>query len=171
MRRLLFLAVLACTGALTWAAQDTGERPIIKRGVGAKLAPMAAPLDCVSSTAQRGDPAKGPSVLLMELDAGCVVPWHWHTPNESLFPVSGLLQVQSKGDARPVVLSNGDYSYMPARHVHQAKCAGTKPCRFLIELDAPFDLHYVDKDGNEIAPERAVGTLNKNVKKAPKETP
>lgn len=170
MRRILVLVALAGAGSLALLAQVSSDRPIIKKGLETKLTPSAAPLDCLSSSAQRGDPATGASVLFMQMDAGCSVPWHWHTPNESLFPISGLLQVQAR-EGKPVVLKSGDYSYMPAKHVHQAKCAGTKPCTFFIELDAPFDMHYVDKAGNEITPEKAIGTLNKDVKKTPKETP
>lgn len=170
MRSVLVLALVAFAGSIALLAQDSGDHPIVRKGLDTKLTASPAPLDCLSSAAQRGDPATGAAVLYMQMDAGCTVPWHWHTANESVFPISGLLQVQAK-DGKPVVLKSSDYSYMPAKHVHQAKCAGTKPCTFYVELDALFDMHYVDKDGAEITAEKAVGTLNKDVKKTPKEKP
>jgi hypothetical protein len=65
-----------------------------------------------------------------------------------------------KGE-KPVVLVNGDYGFLPPKHVHQAKCASSKPCVAIFELDAPIDVHYVDKSGEEIPAEKALADVNK----------
>ncbi len=160
MRRLLLFAALVCAASLSVLAQDSGDHPIIKRGMDAKYGPVPGLPDCATVSPQHGDPSQGAAVLLMQLEAGCTIPWHWHTASESLFPVSGLLQVQAI-DGKPVVLKSGDYGYMPGKHVHLGKCAGSKPCSFFLEIDAALDIHYVDKAGKEITPDVALASVNK----------
>ena len=87
---------------------------------------------------ERGDPATGPSVLLVRANAGCAVPWHWHTPNEHVMMVSGTLQLQMKGDAAPTVLRPGDYALAPGHHVHQARSTGA--CSFFLHSDGRHPL-------------------------------
>jgi len=160
MRNLaLYVAVVALAAALGFA-QDATEKPAIVHNATAKFAPVPGTPDCLTAAPQHGDPAAGPSVLQLKFESSCVIPWHWHTINETLTGVSGLLQITEKG-SKPQVIGVGDYAYMPAKHVHQAKCAGTKPCTVFLHSDGPFDLHYVDKDGNEIPPEKALADVNK----------
>jgi gentisate 1,2-dioxygenase len=65
-----------------------------------------------------------------------------------------------KGE-KPVLLTNGDYGYLPSKHIHQAKCTGSKPCAAVFFLDAPFDIHYVDKSGAEILADQALAEADK----------
>ena len=164
MRRVT--VVIAALGLTVFAvaAQEPEEKPAVVHNTNPKFGPLPGLPDCLTVAPQHGDPAKGPSVLLLKFDSTCIIPWHWHSVNEALFPVNGLLQVTGKGD-KPQVVAGGDYAYMPAKHVHQAKCAGTKPCTVFLHSDGPFDLHYVDKDGNEIAPDKALADVNKPVDK------
>ena len=109
---------------------------------------------CAMASAQRGDPAKGNAVLLLKAQTGCVVPWHWHTPVESLMMVSGRAKVEMK-DGDPVTLRPGDFVYLTAKHVHQFTCQAS--CMmFDMSEGAPFDIHYVDASGNEIPAEQAL---------------
>jgi hypothetical protein len=62
-----------------------------------KFGPTPGFPTCASDAVQSGDPAAGPSILFGRFVTGCVVPWHWHTPNEYLRMVSGVAQVQPKG--------------------------------------------------------------------------
>jgi quercetin dioxygenase-like cupin family protein len=164
MRRSIVIAAALCAIAVGVSAQDTADKPAVVHNTNPKFAPIPGAPDCLTAAPQHGDPATGPSVLLLKFDSTCVIPWHWHSVNETLFPVVGLLQVTGKGEKLQVV-SGGDYAYMPAKHVHQAKCAGTKPCTVFLQSDGPFDLHYVDKDGTEIPPEKALAEVNKPVDK------
>src|SRR5437868_15317340 len=66
-------------------------------------------------------PSKGNAVLLLKAQTGCMVPWHWHTPVESLMMVSGRAKVEMK-DGDPVTLRPGDFVYLTAKHVHQFTC-------------------------------------------------
>src|SRR5258706_433643 len=54
-----------------------------------KFAPMQGLPQCVTLAVESGDPTKGPSVILFKATAGCMFPWHWHTPTEQVMIVSG----------------------------------------------------------------------------------
>lgn len=108
---------------------------------------------CAPGSVQSGDPSKGPSIILAKLSAGCVVPWHWHTPTEQLMLVSGSARIEPK-DGKPTTLRAGAFALMPPHHVHQFKCLTA--CVMYVHSDAAFDIHYVDENGAEISPENAV---------------
>jgi hypothetical protein len=65
-------------GTMTYAAAATS-----------KFTNMAGLPSCMTLSVQRGDPSKGPSVILLKFKPGCTVPWHWHTAAEQLMVVSG----------------------------------------------------------------------------------
>jgi quercetin dioxygenase-like cupin family protein len=113
---------------------------------------------CTVGSVQNGDPAKGPSIIFAKIDAGCVIPWHWHTPGEHLMLVKGIAHIEMK-DGKPLTLESGGYALMPSRHVHQFRCE--KACSLYIYSDAAFDIHYVDAQGNEISAEDALKTTMK----------
>lgn len=115
--------------------------------------------DCAVNAVQSGDPAKRASVILGRIKSGCTVPWHWHTPTEQLMMVSGTARVETKG-AKPFVLKAGGFAELPPRHVHQFRCVSN--CLMYVHADGPFDIHYVDGKGNEIAPDAAL----KNARRA-----
>ena len=116
---------------------------------------------CTVGSVQNGDPAKGPFIIFAKIDAGCVIPWHWHTPSEHLMMVSGVARIEMK-DGKPLTLESGGYALMPSRHVHQFRCE--RACTLYIYSDAAFDIHYVDAQGNEISVEDA---LKSTMKKKP----
>jgi quercetin dioxygenase-like cupin family protein len=107
---------------------------------------------CVVGAVVDGDPAKGPSVVAVRAAAGCAIPWHWHTANERLMMVAGTAHVQMK-DGKSMALTPGGFSLMPSKHVHRFSC--DTRCMLYVHSDTPFDLHYVDAQGNEISPEQA----------------
>lgn len=109
---------------------------------------------CVTMAAQSGDPAKGPFILLFKAKAGCLIPWHWHTPTENVMMVNGAAKVEMKDKGPAATLGPGGYAMMPGKHVHQFRC--TSPCTAFLSSDAAFDIHYVDATGNEIPPETAL---------------
>jgi quercetin dioxygenase-like cupin family protein len=164
MRRAMVAALAVCVFVCCVFAQEVAEKPAVVHNASAKFGPVPGTPDCMTAAPQHGDPAKGPSVLLLKFEPACVIPWHWHSINETLTGVNGLLQVTGQGEKQQVI-GVGDFAYMPAKHVHQAKCAGTKPCTVFLHSDGIFDLHYVDKDGNEIAADKALAEVNKPVDK------
>jgi len=155
---LALIAIALC--ATLGFTQEAGDKPIISKASTQKYDPAHGAPDCVTVAALRGDPDKGPSVIEIKLTAGCIVPWHWHSINESVAPLSGLLEISMQGE-KPVLLTNGDYNYLPAKHVHMDKCSGSRPCAAIVSLDGPFDIHYVDKSGAEIPAEKAIAEAEK----------
>ena len=121
---------------------------------------------CTTASVQKGDPSKGGSVILAKASVGCVIPWHWHTPNEHVMMVAGNAKVEMK-DNPAATLHTGDYVYLPANGVHQFTCLAA--CTIFIVSDSAFDIHYVDANGKEIPADEALKSKAKaSMKKAPK---
>ena len=110
---------------------------------------------------ETGDAAKGPSIVVERWSLGCVIPWHWHTPNEHVMIVSGTLNFEIKGKT-PTQVKAGDFILIPSRQISQAKCISTQPCIDFLYTDAAFDVHFVDPEGKEISADEAL-KVNKNV--------
>ena len=109
---------------------------------------------CLTQAVQNGDPSKGPAVILFKAKAGCLIPWHWHTPMEQIMMVSGSAKVQMKDSGKSTVLRAGGYAKLPSKHVHQFTC--TSNCTGFVISNAAFDIHYVDASGKEIPAEAAL---------------
>lgn len=119
---------------------------------------------CMKGAVVDGDPTKGPSIILAKGTAGCLVPWHWHTPIEHLMIVSGTVRMDMK-DAKSVTLHAGGFGLVPSHHAHQALCVTA--CTMYVYGDAAFDIHYVDKAGSEITPDDALKAVKeKTIKPA-----
>jgi len=143
------LAVLACISVST--ADDMG---VMRKVSENKFAPLPGFPACATLAVENGDPSKGPSTILLKGSAGCVIPWHWHTPTEQVMVVSGSAKVQMKDADSTAVLGPGGYAMMPPKHVHRFTC--TSACSAFVTSDAAFDIHYVDAAGSEISPEAAL---------------
>ena len=157
----LVLGAVSLVGAAQLAAQETGEKPILIAAAAAKFGPIPNAPECFTVAVERGDPTKGPSVILARFAPGCVAPFHWHSPSETVMVASGSLQATMKGE-KPFVAHHGDFIYMPPKHVHRATCLGSAPCFVFLASDAAFDIHWVDDAGQEIPLETAL----KNIKSA-----
>ena len=128
-----------------------------KPAADAKLGNHPALPSCATVAVQDGDPGKGPSMIMIKAEAGCVIPWHWHTANERLIIVSGSAKGEMK-DMQPLAMKPGDFIVLPSKGVHQFTAQSA------VELydisDAPFDIHYVDPAGKEIAVNEALKAAN-----------
>lgn len=146
-------AFLVCLAALVslpeLAAQEPDEKPIVSLAANAKYGAIPNAPECFTVAVERGDPTKGPSVILAKFTPGCVAPFHWHTPSETAMVVSGSLEIQMKDD-KTLVTHHGDFAYLPAHHVHRATCLSSAPCVVFLTSDAAFDIHWVDAAGQEI---------------------
>jgi quercetin dioxygenase-like cupin family protein len=120
---------------------------------------------CTSGSVQNGDPSKGASFILVKAKAGCVIPWHWHTPSEHLMMVSGVARAEMK-DGETLTLQSGGYALMPSKHVHEFTCQ--RECTFYVYSDAAFDLHYVDPKGQELPAADALKAVKETAATAPK---
>ncbi len=116
---------------------------------------------CTRGAGLSGNPETGPFILLAKADAGCTVPWHWHTAAEHLMMVKGTARLDVKGGA-PMTLREGGYAMLPGKHAHQFVC--TRACEFYVHSDGAFDIHYVDAQGKEVPMAEAL----EGVKRAPR---
>ena len=133
-------------------AQDAGTMSYAAAAT-SKFGNMAGLPTCMTLSVQRGDPSKGPSVILLKFKPGCVVPWHWHTAGEQLIVISGTGKAEMK-NGKPVTVHPGDYFFLPAKHIHQFTAVSAVT---MFDLpDGPFDTHYVDASGTEIPPDQAL---------------
>jgi quercetin dioxygenase-like cupin family protein len=158
----LSLLVLGITSQFV-AAQEADKSAYVARATSKSVNFPGIP-PCMTGAVQSGDPGKGNATLLLKAQTGCMVPWHWHTPTERLMMVSGRAKAEMKGGS-PVVLRPGDFLYLAAKHVHQFTCQASCSL-FDVTGDAPFDVHYVDANGNEIPPEQALKSAPAAKKKA-----
>ena len=153
---ILLLTLALPIGCTSLAAQAT-ESPIVSPVVDAKFGPIPNAPECFTIAVEKGDPTKGPSVILARFAPHCAAPFHWHTPGETVMVVSGTLETEMKGD-KAIVARSGDFVYLPSHHVHRATCNGASPCLLFLSSDAAFDIHWVDAEGKEIPFEQAVKT-------------
>jgi quercetin dioxygenase-like cupin family protein len=148
-RRFAALGFLCLLAALPMAAsaQSAADGPMGRNLADMAFAPIPGLPTCASAAVQTGDPAKGSTIVVSKISAGCVFPWHWHTPSEHLMLASGVARLEMKGTA-PFTLRAGGFALMPSKHVHQFRCEQT--CLLYVYTDAAFDMHYVNGDGTEI---------------------
>jgi quercetin dioxygenase-like cupin family protein len=157
------LCSIVCCLSVSLAAQDSGGM-VLAKAAASKFVNLPGVPVCMTVAVQRGDPAKEASSLLLKFKAGCVVPWHWHTAGEQLVVVSGRGKAEMK-DGKPLGMSPGDYAYLPAKSIHQFTAVTAV---LMYDLpDAAFDIHYVDKSGNEIPPDQALKPAAKKVPAKP----
>jgi len=152
VRKIAIAAGLAACAALGASGQ---EKAGVTAAATSKFGPLPGLPACMTLSVQRGDPTKGPAVILIKTTPGCKVPWHWHTASEALMMVSGKAKIEMK-DATPASspVAPGDYVFLPGKHPHQFTCISG--CTFFDVTDGAFDIHYIDKDGKEIPPEQAL---------------
>src|SRR5579864_482099 len=153
VRRLAVTAAVVMGMALCALAQDA-PKPGVVSAASTKLAPLPVFPSCLTLAPQRGDPFKGPAVILIKMTSGCQVVWHWHTANEALMMVSGKGKVEMRDEGSSSPVAPGDYVYLPGKHVHQFTCSAA--CTFFDVTEGVFDIHYVDKDGKEIPVDQVV---------------
>ena len=79
--------------------------------------------------------------------------------------VSGTVRVEMK-DQKPLTLRTGGFALMPGKHVHQFRCVTA--CTLYVHSDTAFDIHYVDAQGKEIAPDAALKAVREKAAKEPK---
>lgn len=150
------LVMLASALVVPLAAQSSDQMPYAPLA-STKFMNLPMLPSCMTVSAQRGDPMKGAAVLLLKVKTGCVVPWHWHTANENLMMVSGTAKAEMSGGAH--TMATGDYLYLAGREIHQFTCISS--CLVFDVTDEAFDIHYVDREGQEIPAEQALKPMAK----------
>jgi quercetin dioxygenase-like cupin family protein len=153
---LSLLLLLASALITPLAAQNPDQMPYAPLA-STKFVTLPMLPSCLTLSAQRGDPMKGAAVLLLKVKSGCVVPWHWHTANENLMMVSGKGKAEMATGAH--AMAAGDYLYLAGKQIHQFTCISS--CLVFDVIDEAFDIHYVDKEGQEIPVSQALKPMAK----------
>ena len=97
---------------------------------------------CLASAVESGDPAKGPSTIILKAPPSCLVPWHYHTAQEQLIVVQGNVQTEMEGmSARP--LGPGGFAKMPGKAKHQFSCQSKTACVMFVTFDGTYDIFWV----------------------------
>lgn len=166
MKRNLLLAgisLIAASSMHAWAdkapeigaAKDLPGFVMLKHFSEAKFSTVPGLPECTKMVGLHGDPAKGPSTLMVKMDGGCVATYHWHSANEEMIILQGTAKAQIDGQGT-YVLNTGSYMVLPARIKHRFKCISKKPCILSDGADVPFDVHNVDETGKEMSTEEAL---------------
>ena len=150
----IVVSLIVCLVAAPVCAQG-----VVRKMSENKFEPVPGLPSCLSASVQSGDPGKGASVILFKGKPGCRVPWHWHTPAETVMIVSGSAKFEMKDHSGATVIGPGGYAMMPSKHVHQFTCVAA--CTGFVTSDSAFDIHYLDASGKEIPPESALGKKGK----------
>ncbi len=97
---------------------------------------------CLASAVETGNPAKGPSTIILKAPPNCLVPWHYHTAAEQLIVVQGSVRTEMEGmSARP--LGPGGFAMMPAKAKHQFSCQSRTACVMFVTFDRAYDIFWV----------------------------
>lgn len=149
---MLAASLTLCLSGLA-QAQVSATEPAVRNITEMKFGPVSPLPTCMSGAVQNGDPAKGAFIVEVKLTTGCTIPWHWHTAGEYLMIVSGKGLMEMKG-GQPKAIRAGSYVELPPHHIHQFRCKDK--CTFFFYSDGAWDIHYVDAQGTEIAPDVAL---------------
>lgn len=138
--RILLLAMASLVGYGPAAAQPA-DPPLMARADDPAMAwgpcPPVFPGAC-NIAVLHGDPAKPNADVFLRVGPGFVLPPHMHTSAERITLVTGLLEVQYKGNAA-VRLGPGNYAYGPAGLAHKGRCLSQTACILFIAFETPVD--------------------------------
>jgi hypothetical protein len=95
---------------------------------------------CLSSAIETGDPATGPSTLILKAPSGCVVSWHFHTAQEQVLMISGTIVAEMTG-LPTTTLGPGGFAAMAGGMAHQFTCQDTA-CRMFVTFDRAYDIFW-----------------------------
>ena len=97
---------------------------------------------CLFSAVESGDPAKGPSTIILKAPPNCLVPWHYHTAAEQLIVAQGSVQTEMEGMS-PRALGPGGFAMMPGQAKHQFSCRSKTACLMFVTFDRTYDIFWV----------------------------
>jgi quercetin dioxygenase-like cupin family protein len=75
------------------------------------------------------------------------VGWHYHTAEEQLVVIRGLVLTEMDGMASST-LGPGGFALMPSKKHHQFSCRSDSDCLMMVSFDRPYDIFWV-KEGSD----------------------
>ena len=143
MQKTLALLSSAVIGVF---AETSGGAQTVQHGITPlKNAAFAQDQDvkCLQSALENGDPDTGPSTFMLKAPAGCRVAPHYHTAEEQLIVIQGIVSTGMKG-MHDVALSAGGVAVMPGKAVHWFSCQGKNPCLIVVTFNQKYDIVWVE---------------------------
>jgi quercetin dioxygenase-like cupin family protein len=134
--RAISLGVLLVAVA-TSASSDSSREAVIHPLQNANFVPASEPA-CVSTAVEAGNPATGPSAVLVKMEKGCTDAWHFHTAVEELIVIKGELKVETFS-MPPAILGPGGYAQIPSNEKHQFTCSAKGECLTFVRIDRAYD--------------------------------
>jgi quercetin dioxygenase-like cupin family protein len=135
VRWVLALSLLFFTARTV--SSDQSREPIVHPIENANFKAVADP-KCVYTAVEAGDPAAGPSTVLMKADKGCFVRWHVHSAEQQLMVIKGEVRVDI-ALTPTATLGPGGYVLIPGKTKHQITCGRKSECLLFLTMDRPFD--------------------------------
>jgi quercetin dioxygenase-like cupin family protein len=72
-------------------------------------------------------------MIVLTLDRGQEVPWHWHSNvSDRFFCMQGPMVVETRAPREVFELNPGDTCIVPARRAHRTMGKAGGPCRFAV---------------------------------------
>jgi quercetin dioxygenase-like cupin family protein len=144
----LISALLGACMAAAASAADASAAPSTMQGT---LRPLDVAqfqpdddVKCLSDVLEAGDPARGPSTILLKATPGCVVPWHYHTSGEQVVVIRGRLKMEMTGHSA-TSMGPGGFAAMPGKMAHQFVCTGKRECLLTVMFDGAYDIFWLSR--------------------------
>jgi quercetin dioxygenase-like cupin family protein len=118
---------------------QSAPKPVLVNLTTANWAREAGDAPGSESVTLREDPQSGAIELLARYPAGHVFQPHWHSANERILLLEGLLSL--KQDGGETILEPGGYAYLPARQVQRMSCVSKTRCTLYVSWDGKLDFH------------------------------
>jgi quercetin dioxygenase-like cupin family protein len=160
MQTLLLVLVMLAFAAMA-TAQDMGSMPMVSSPAKLTFGNIPNIPQCAKGAPLHGNPMQGAFVMEIKAAAGCKIPTHWHSTNETVGLISGRADVGMPKE-KPQAMAAGAYVYLPAKNQHNFVCQTA--CTFYLTGDGAFDIHYVDDAGQEISADQALKMKAKPMK-------
>lgn len=102
---------------------------------------------CLLSATETGDPATGPSTIILRAAPKCRVPWHTHTAEEQLMVNQGSVRTEMEGMPAET-LHAGGFAMMPSKVTHRFSCESKTECILFVTFDRKYDIVWI-KDNSQ----------------------
>ena len=134
-----FVIVFAATAALVGAQSPSHG---VVRTLGEVKLEQDDDVKCLSSAVETGNPATGPSTIILKAPPNCLVPWHYHTAEEQLIVTHGHVLTEMEGMSAQT-LAPGGFAMMPGKAKHQFSCQSKGGCVLFVMFDRAYDIFWV----------------------------
>ncbi|MGB8543666.1 MAG: cupin domain-containing protein [Candidatus Acidiferrales bacterium] len=135
LRATALVGMILCVAAS--ASSDSPREAIIHPLQNANFVSATEPA-CLSTAVEAGNPATGPSAVLVKMEKGCMDAWHFHTAAEELIVIKGELKVETFS-VPPAILGPGGYAQIPSNEKHQFTCGAKSECLAFVRIDRAYD--------------------------------